>query len=360
MDATPSLPRTSSIALLFALLRNSVQSYPLGNDGALLTQTPMIITHDAASGYLGGGLTNAWTDTQGANLVQQLDCGARAFDARPEMHRSYGLIWHHGSVIIQYPFKRSVEDIIGWCARNPSELVLLPISECDGDGCMAAVIEVLASMRVKIVDDCGALKGLTYGDAKRFAALPGGGALLAVLGPTPPSGQACSNGNYDSSLTCVDSLSDKVLESCGNTTGMHTLDSAVVDACTSHLAAGAPSVALGRRSFDCWKSSGKSQIAVDRLLSYLDRVSAGGLSDGMFTQAQALWQESATSVIVGTWRHSSLVKDEVNSGINQIIVAAVRSGRWSNINLLEVNNVCDEGPQLLEALRNNLRPTLLV
>ena len=66
---------------------------------------------------------------------------------------------------------------------------------------------------------------------------------------------------------------------------------------------------------------------------------------------QALWEETAESVVLGTLKRSSLLADEVRSSLNAKLAAAVGAGRWGKINLLEVNNVCDGGPELLAALR---------
>jgi len=76
-------------AALLALLPTGADGV---DDGTPLAMVPMIMTHDAASGYLGAGLVNKWTKTQTAGLAQQLACGARAFDARP-LQRGSRTIW---------------------------------------------------------------------------------------------------------------------------------------------------------------------------------------------------------------------------------------------------------------------------
>jgi len=50
---------------------------------------------------------------------------------------------------------------------------------------------------------------------------------------------------------------------------------------------------------------------------------------------------------------NSGLKDEKRSGLNGILAAAIRDGSWdvSKINMVEVNNVCDGGPELLAELR---------
>jgi len=308
-----------------------IASEAVASDDALLTHTPIIMTHDAATGYLGKGLVNAWAKTQSGPFAEQLDCGARAFDARPLLDDKEGLIWHHGSVKVDHAFADSVAEIVEWCGRNPTELVLLPISACSGSGCMSAVRTALSAAGVKDLQTCDPLKGMTYGDAKRLGALSNGGALLAVTGPSHSSGVACSYGNYDSSLACTDDQGFAILND-------HQLASTKL---------GAPMA-----SFDCWNSSKTASIPVNRMFSYLDGVSEGGLSEDSFTQHQAIWQESTRSVVVGTLRGSSLLMDEEKSGLNAIITESVNNMRWTNINFLEVNNVCDGGLELFNALRN--------
>ena len=85
----------------------------------------MLMTHDAGSGYLGKGLVNRWAQTQSAGLGAQLACGARAFDARPTVSPNGTVVWHHGSVDVDYSFARSLGDMVAWLAKNPQELVLL-------------------------------------------------------------------------------------------------------------------------------------------------------------------------------------------------------------------------------------------
>ena len=63
------------------------------------------------------------------------------------------------------------------------------------------------------------------------------------------------------------------------------------------------------------------------MLDYLDKFAARGLSDAHFSQAQAVWQESAESVVIGTLRNSSLVMDERNSGLNALLVEQVTTSR---------------------------------
>ena len=169
-----------------------------------LNRVPFIMTHDAASGYLGGGLVNDWTKTQRGGLVEQLGCGARAFDARPALDPTTGeLVWHHGDVTVERSFAESLADVVGWCRAHPEELVILSIWDCAGDGCAAAVADALDAARIPTVAECATLANLTLGGARALAELPGGGGrLLAITGSGETDGVACSVGNYDPANAC--------------------------------------------------------------------------------------------------------------------------------------------------------------
>ena len=75
---------------------------------------------------------------------------------------------------------------------------------------------------------------------------------------------------------------------------------------------------------------------------------------GSLSTAQALWQESTDSVIIGTIERSSLLEDEARSQLNKLVTARVKAHAWEHVSFLEVNNVCDGGPELWEALKGML------
>ena len=297
--------------MMVALL-GSVASRPLIPDSTPLTHAPFILTHDAGSGYLPGGLVNGWTKTQSQGLAGQLECGARAFDARPLNDPDKGLIWHHGGVAVDYSFNQSIADIKTWCARNPDELVLMTVWDCEGKGCMEAVGAAALAQNVSNVQDCRAIQ-TTYGQAKAMGKLRTGGSFLIITGPPTPNAVACAITKYESSLAC---------------------------------------------NCRCWTTDAAHEQEMEKIKTYLDGFTALGLSETAFMQAQTLWQESPESVTCGTVRNSSLVTDERKSGLNRFLADQVRAGRWAKQqNLLEVNDVCDpdgSGNDLLAALREKL------
>ena len=88
---------------------------------------------------------------------------------------------------------------------------------------------------------------------------------------------------------------------------------------------------------------------------YVDGVVAGGPpADGQPYTVQCLWEETTNSVVVGELHGSTLLDDESRSGLNALVTARIRSGQidTSRLNLVEVNNVCDGGLELLAALRD--------
>ena len=373
-----STMRSPSFVLLFAVCAvwgGGVSSRGGGgamayDDETLFSSVPMIMAHDAASGYLGGGLINAWTKTQSAGMREQLDCGARVFDARPELDEDKGLVWHHGDVTVDYEFSQSVEDIMSWTAAHPTELVYMDIWDCVGEGCMDAATTALTSAGVPIMDSCADLDGLTLGGLKAMAQTAGSGLLIA-------STADCANSNYDSTLACsgyqgrgAEEKDDEAAatlrggvercyEAAGRVSATATASSlsstqlGVLVECAEALRASINATTLESAGFyNCYDGSDTVEYPLGRMMAYLDGVSsAGPAADGAPAQHQALWEETVASVVLGTLARSSLVKDENWSKLNSLVTAAVQEGRWKHINWLEVNDVCDGGEGLLAALK---------
>merc|ERR1711862_720420 len=104
----------------------------------------------------------------------------------------------------------------------------------------------------------------------------------------------------------------------------------------------------------CYKDSPTKKFPLERMFEMLDNVSkAGAPSDGSPWAMQALWQETDASNAIGERFGSSVLNDENRSELNFQVTTAVKSGRFPSINLLEVDNVCHGGPDLLKALRDH-------
>jgi hypothetical protein len=298
-----------------------------------LNQYPFIMSHDAGSGYLGTfsaveELVVHWTATQSVGLGEQLVCGARAFDARPAVDKDGDLVWHHGDIIVNHSFSSSIQEVISWCEVNPSELVVMVVWDCIGDGCDSAVSAALTDAGINPVIDCTDFKAMSLGSAKARGELENGGHFLVIHAPALPNGEpSCSYSNYLPSNACSGTL--ELSE------GRH--------------------VASNENVFRCYDGEANQAIPIDFMFSYLDNTSAAFPSSaanttGQLWQMQGIWQETVASVILGTQVRSSLLEDEARSSINTKIAVAVSEGRWDYINFLEVNNVCDGGQGLLEAI----------
>jgi hypothetical protein len=53
---------------------------------------------------------------------------------------------------------------------------------------------------------------------------------------------------------------------------------------------------------------------------------------------------------------SSILEDEERSGINKEVVDRINAGEFNHLNFLEVDNVCDHGLAIKQALQNRPVP----
>eukprot|EP00929_Paragymnodinium_shiwhaense_P104693 TRINITY_DN6931_c0_g2_i1.p1 TRINITY_DN6931_c0_g2~~TRINITY_DN6931_c0_g2_i1.p1 ORF type:complete len:346 (-),score=56.42 TRINITY_DN6931_c0_g2_i1:456-1493(-) len=297
-------------------------------DDAVLRTTPlsqwaMIEAHDSATGYLKGGdlfhPVNTWAITQPSNLTaaitMQLNCGARAFDLRAKVDPKGRLVFHHGSIEVMHPLVDVVQEFVNWAAENTADedFLLAEVKHCDGNNCTEMTVEAFAAAGVQVVTDCTSLQGKTLGDALELSRLPRGGHLLVTMG--------CVDGDYNPSINCW---------------GVGKLDI----------------------EYSCHQDGHDKAVPWEKMWQYLDNTSTAGIprrGRKPLWAMQALWQESASTIVIGELHLSSLLKDEQKSGLNRAVASAIRSGRFPHINLLEVNNVCDGGPELLQALRARRR-----
>jgi hypothetical protein len=161
----------------------------------LLNEYPLIMSHDAATGYiLRDHIVAEWAMTQSVGLAQQLDCGSRGFDYRPYYYEGV-LYAHHGGVKIAKPMKDSVLEVMSWCHDHPEEFVLFYTNSCDGEaGCKEAALDLLQSLGIETITDCSQFQSLTYEQAVSRGAIAGGGSLLAVYD--------CILEEYDPEVNC--------------------------------------------------------------------------------------------------------------------------------------------------------------
>lgn len=318
----------------------------------------MIMAHDAATGYLpdNGDLVYAWAQTQQPSstaFTTQLNCGVRVFDLRLEVHDG-ALRFHHGPVHIPHKAKAAFQEVMSWANQNANaeELVLLIVADCSGSSCQEALQQTLSELSIQSVGDCRQIAQLTLGSAAALGRLPGGGHVLAVT--------SCVDMHYDPSLACsgLDGPSGQ-----GQSTLRNQVESCAARPrqCAEELRTEILEQDRSGRTdlgyYSCWEGSSGRDYALNRLLNSLRAEASqpyGGGVNGHLWQLQALWQETTASVVIGTVHGSSLLKDETKSGLNEAILAEVRSGNFKHINFLELNNVCDHGPGIFQALRQRV------
>jgi hypothetical protein len=276
---------------------------------------PIIMTHDSATGELDEQrdyILADWAKTQSATLVNQLNCGARAFDYRPKLEKDKQIYAHHGGVTIRVPMSDSVKGIMAWANANPDDLVILYLSHFDGDGCEDEVVKLLTTLRVKMIRNTSTtscqqqLQGLTYGKAKSMSTLHDGpGSVLAIFD--------CTEENFDPTINCYNK---------------------------------------DYTCYDSWPENTKD-IPFDHLHSYMVNTT---LADPTKTNAnmwmtQAHWQSSAASITLGTLHRSSLLEDEKRSGLNLWVKQMVQNQEMSFLNVLELEDACDHGLEVYDAIK---------
>ena len=315
-------------AALFVLALLGAAAALKNPNTTLLGSWPMIHAHDAATTYLSTGIVDEWAKTQQDGGVASLfGCGARALDWRPSLKDGV-LQMHHGDIDIEYAMSDALDEAVAWANAHVDveDLVLLVISHEDGDGAHAAVLELLGTAGVAYVDDCAGLYSTTVAAAADAARLPGGGRMMAISG-------TCVTGHWDSSITCAGFKSRRLQET------------------TATNATAANGAVDFPWYYTCYADSSSKDYPLDRFWTYYESVvQEGPVGGGLYT-VQALWQEDADSVVVSGLHGATLLTEESESGLNALVTARIKAEPDYAYGMVEVNNVCDGGPGLLDALR---------
>lgn len=283
----------------------------------LLKHYPMIMSHDAVSGELDEArdfVVTDWTRTQGVGLIGQLDCGSRSFDYRPYLSNDGVLYGHHGGVVVYKTMRSSVVEVVDWCNSNPDDLVILYVTDCEGDdGCLTQVRSLLDSLNVYTISDCSVLSTLTYAKAQFYSRLRKGGSLLALIG--------CVSENYDPSINCY-GPSFVCYDS------WPTNSSAVP-----------------------WKEFSNYMSAVTSVDPTTNSSGSAAYSNNLW-MAQGHWQSTAVSISLGTLHNSSVLLDESRSGVNEWVRESIYQRKFDYLNLLELDNVCNHGLEIYQAIQD--------
>ena len=297
----------ASVIVVLLLSVTGISSLP---NEKLLKDYAMIMSHDAATGEINQirdkipNIVLASAQTQSKSLVGQLACGSRSFDYRP--YYSNGTVYaSHGIVVIRKPMNDSVSEIIKWVNRNPSDLVILYLSHFAGDdGCQEAVTDILDFWNVPIISTCTDFSTLSYNEAKTMSARSNGGYLLGIVD--------CVDEVYDSSVECY-----------------------VKDVKTNET-----SVCI---------ESNNNALVFNHLADYAHNASA--VSHSGLWMNQLHWQYGVESTVLQFYYNSTVVDDTTLSGVNTWVLDNIRNKSWTNLNFVELNEVCASGKDIYEALK---------
>eukprot|EP00958_Prasinococcus_capsulatus_P022837 scaffold3275_cov385-Prasinococcus_capsulatus_cf.AAC.8 len=312
-----------------------------------------------------------------------LACGARALDWRPKVAWDGRLIMHHGDIDIDYDMEDAMRELLDWydspsergcmqwplsdtgscirCGANRrkyKDLVVLYVNKCEGSGCMERVTTLLSNLGVAlVVSNCTwyahppRSNSSDGSDASRLAKLPNGGYLLVTLG--------CVTENYDPTVTCYgkvnadgglvphlayglhhsDTLAvEEVVQDClgpgidpsSMASTLSRKELAQVVACASSHRRKQPflqnkaSELLLREGenavYNCYVNGTHNEIPLEEITDYLEKITwRAAPSDGTLYEVQALWQETAETVIIGELLGSSLLLDEERSKLNALV-----------------------------------------
>jgi len=310
-----------------------------------LNQWPIIMTHDAGTSYLNSGTcsirheVNNWAQTQQTGpFSKHLDCGARALDLRMYVKDGH-LVMHHAAIVIPHDFVDALNDVKSWVAKQPDELVLLYSSHCDGktdsdkSSCADKVHAAYKTAGIAELD-CSKLAGLTMGEAMqqgKFSSTAGSVVALVNCGVEE---------NYDPSIKCY---------------GDWTREQGESALAPAHATIrGAANATRPQDIFWCYGRG--ADKAFDALWGYMSSLCDGATpphaADGQLWMAQAHWQTDTSSISQGVVHSSCILEDESNAGVNKKLAQRIQQGSFKHINILEVDNVCDGGQELLQALRS--------
>ena len=241
---------------------------------------------------------------------------------------------HHGSTTVEHAMSDSLDELLSWLNSHDEtaeNLVHMSIADCEGDGCEDAVNELLVSKNVsKVVDDCSEIDGKTVGDIMSLSTLPGeqkGHLFFASSG--------CLDANYNETITCAGFRvsSERHLRGSNNNNNTTTkLDLSL--------------------TYTCYSDSSTKDFPLNRMWDYVHSVVESGPQYERLYSVQVRWEETATSIAIGEAHLSSLLDTEKRSQLNSLLTQKIKSGEIdsSRLNLVEVNNVCDGGNELQNAL----------
>ncbi|CAK0825842.1 unnamed protein product [Prorocentrum cordatum] len=306
-----------------------------------LRSWPMLMAHDAATTYAKDGSchklhqVNNYAVTQPpGTLATLLDCGARALDLRPFMHKGT-LVLHHGDVIFHTPLAEALQDLVGWANANPGELVIVMVANCNTDECSDATQDALTRMGIWQLDRD--IRG-TLGQALERGKLPGGGSVLWV------NGKSRVQSNYEPDLGCYHLLDRRLVGADGrNASGEDRRLAGVI---------------LNIPQLSCYGSDHDRAQAMESMWKYFDATvnPRESPAEGMLWNMQMHWQYDSVQIAEGVARSSCIMQENSWSNLNRLVAERIRGlGESALLNLVEVDNICEHGQDIATALREHAR-----
>lgn len=331
-----------------------------------LNRFPFVMTHDAGTGYLKpedlvDDVVYAWTKTQNVNVTEQLNCGARAFDWRPQFNGSL-LGFHHGPVFVPHAMSDAVQELVVWADANADakedSLIVVTVSH---DDCDDKVISVFNSFGIPVhrYGDGGASCGenITVAQALEYGRRTGGpGSIFVTLACdqySPPNFPPI----YNDQIECSGFLNATEGDVWRNEMTNCLQKTPNLLQCIEALGG----ILNFPSHYSCYNTSSivDKTYAYDRLISWdqsVTNIAPPPPPNAFLYSIMGCWSQNIESTVFGFLSASSLILDEERSGLNYYLADSVKNGTFKYIpNMIGVNNVCNGGGALKDALRSAIQ-----
>jgi len=357
-----SSPQRSLVSRL--LSRVGLSRRLCAKEDTLLRNKPFVLSHDAATGYDGGG--TPFLKTQNMGFTGQLNCGARALDLRlgyktSEEQDKRELKFHHGVYMSQQTVAKEIGgEVMEWAKKNPDELVILLLSHCkvgggptDGGGdCDAPFFEPFKTLGIKVVENAEELKKMTVKQAEELAQI--GGARQC------PSGYSCQDQEANDPQ-----CKEKGSKSCCKPSGRKLSFERML---LADLEIGATCDRPSGKILAIYAKEDNVQSMYDEKIQFggtIDDVNTNSCLTNCATDAWARLWEYCNSKLDAThdmmWQLQAIwqkaqwpVGETVDTGINKAIAERIFSpdketqDKWNKLNFLLLNVVECEGAKIGE------------
>ncbi len=332
----------------------------------LLSEMPMVLSHNAATSYMpmGNVFGNVYMQSSlyaknqlVGTFSDQLNCGARALDL--ELFYDGDTVgFAHGPVRIQeINFQDGLDNILSWSKKNPDELVLL-MMDCPAgtELCSSRVTDILKDKNITFISNCTLVDTMTVQEALAQ------GPVLAVT-------DQCLIQNYDETLGCH-GFTPNSSNQPQDEQYVHDLFNQ--NSMQIFIAQYEETRAVSERldTYTCWQTDDQKNFAHDPLWDYLKTTKAPA-SSAMW-KWQAFWQVNNDTIPLGmaqpfplpksviSLSSSSILADLDKSELNKDVLAYLTNQDKPNVNLVTLDAVCSTyGRQIITALRptNSTLPT---